>query len=118
MNSVREEGSQGNQCRLSPPNQSIWLEPSVALPCWTLQRWERLPPLAVGGSPGAFGTIHMELRESFPKRKKKSFMGKQLVDSSKAALKVATLAPWSSKSLELGFDPVNFPPEERSRGSA
>ena len=35
---------------------------------------------------------------------------------SKAALKVATLAPWSSKSLELGFDPINFPPEEWSRG--
>ena len=44
-------------------------------------------------------------------------MGKQeLVDSSKAALKVATLAPWSSKSFELGFDPINFPPEEWSRG--
>lgn len=91
-------------------NQSIWLQPFVALPCWTLQKWERRLPCS-GGQPWRIWHHPYGLRESFPREK--AFMGKQeLVASSKAALKVATLAPWSSKSLELGFDPINFPPEE------
>lgn len=73
-----------------------------------------LAKLGVGGSPRAFGTSHVELREH-SKEKKQPSLGKQApVASSKAAPKVPTLAPWSSYILDLGFDAINFPPEERS----
>ena len=73
-----------------------------------------LAKLGMGGSPRAFGTSHVELREH-SKEKKQPSLGKQtLVASSKVAPKVPTLALWSSYILDLGFDTINFPPEERS----
>lgn len=70
------------------------------------------PSLAVGAALAHLAPPIWSYERAF-QEKKETFYGKQeLVASSKAALKVATLAPWSSKSLELGFDPINFPPEE------